>query len=1113
MTRPQDELAKLTPDERRALLTRMLQQRDAAPADLMPCSYGQRSLWFMHQLAPESSVYNVTFAWRIRAALDAGAMRRAFQALVDRHETLRTTYESRDGEPCQRLHARMPVDFQACEVGVLGDEALHELLVHDARQPFNLVKGPILRARLFTLDPEDHVLLVCLHHIACDLWSVEIMLDELRACYRHETDPGAPWTPLPPPVARYADFVSWQRAMLGGVEGEAHWKYWKERLCGDLPRLEMPADRPRPPKQSFAGEGHLFTVPAPLRDRLRRLAVAEGTTLFTVFLAAFQALLSRYSGQPEVLIGSVSAGRSRREFERILGYFVNPVVFRGEMADDPSFRSLLQRTRTSVLAALDRQDFPFPLLVERLRVDRDPSRSPLCDAYFIWDKTRADAQRMEALPGSDDARVQMDWHGLSLESFPLAQIGTPSDLAMLIWELGDSISVNIGYSTDLFDRATIEGLGRHFMALLHAAVADPDRVISRMPLVLPAERDALLCAGLPMARFPRTAATLHGGFEAQARRRPEAVAITCEGRHVTYQELDALASGLAARLRAAGVIPGGMVGLYVERSVDAIVAILGILKAGGVYVPIDRSYPPERIEFMLQDADVSALVTQRALEHALSTGAVPRILVDEPGPGGDDVSLVETGTGEDVAYVIYTSGSTGRPKGVMVTHHNVLRLFEATAPWYAFDERDVWSLFHSLAFDFSVWELWGALLHGGRLVIVPHDVTRAPDEFLDLLLSEAVTVLNQTPSAFRQLMAADQTRGVVVPLSLRLVIFGGEMLDVPGLKPWFARRGDTQPRLVNMYGITETTVHVTYRPISVADLDGPVRSPIGRPIPDLRLLVLDADGEPVPPGVPGELYVGGAGVARGYLNRPELTRERFLPDRAAGDPSARLYRTGDLVRLRASGELEYLGRLDQQVKIRGFRVELGEIEAAIMRHPGVAQCAVILRTDLPGESRIVAYVVARHGVPPTASDLHQFVRNALPDYMTPSAFIMLDALPLTQHHKLDMRALPAPVGVETTSSRPFLAPRTAVEHEIADHWVRLLGVGRVGADDDFFELGGHSILATSLAGWVRERFQIEFPLYAVFEEPTVGGIARRIDAIHLAKQASGAAPEREELEF
>jgi amino acid adenylation domain-containing protein len=1076
---------------------RLLAERTSAQTNEAPCSYSQRSLWFMYQLAPESPVYNVPSAWRIRSIVDADAMHRAIRQLVQRHEALRTTYENRDGAPWQRVHRELPDGFEARDVGAINESELSALLQADAARPFDLINGPIFRATLYTRTETDHVMLVAVHHIASDMWTIEQILSELRVLYLREANPGASTGELPPIRATYRDFSAWQRDMLAGPDGEEHWNYWRSKLGGPLPRLELPLDRPRPRVQSFVGGGFQIAIPSELAEEARRRARAENATLYPLFLATFQALLARYSGQDDILVGSVTTGRSRSEFETVLGYFVNPIIFRTNLSDDPTFRDLLQRTRVDTLAALDHQDYPFALLVERLNVERDPSRPPLSDVYFVWDRSR-ETEEQSLAAGTDDttARLTLDWGGVSLESVHLSQVGTPSDLTLVVFDFHNTLTLNIGYSVDLFDRPTIERMAQHYMTMLRAVIADPDLPVSRIPMATPSEREALLRWTPAPDLASLDGQSLHRRFEAQARRRPEAVAVSGASGHITYGALDRQATRLAARLRDAGLERGATVGLFVERDGDMAVAILAILKAGGAYLPIDRAYPDDRAAFMLEDSGTKLLVSQRSLASALpGVTGVNRIFVDDdPAVEPPDFRSADLGP-DDVAYVIYTSGSTGKPKGVMVTHRNVMRLLDATDPWFHFSDRDVWSLFHSIAFDFSVWELWGALLYGGRVVIVPYRTTRSPEDLLDLIANEQVTILSQTPSAFRQLIAADAARGATIPLALRFVIFGGEALDVNMLQPWFDRRGDTAPQLVNMYGITETTVHTTYRPISAADLNLRVRSPIGVPIPDLHLHVFDAAGEPVPIGVPGELYVGGAGVARGYLNRPELTETRFIADHTSTEPGARLYRSGDLVRRLMNGDIEYLGRIDHQVKVRGFRIELGEIETALVSHPSVDHCAVVLKRDADGEPRIVAYVVATAGEDIASGEMQAFIRRSLPDYMVPSAFVKLSALPLTSNHKLDVNALPSPDLADSPSTRPFTPPRTPLELEIAAEWQRILGVERVGADDDFFELGGHSILATRVARWMREQYQIDFPVYAVFESPTVGQMADRVQAL------------------
>jgi amino acid adenylation domain-containing protein len=644
-------------------------------------------------------------------------------------------------------------------------------------------------------------------------------------------------------------------------------------------------------------------------------------------------------------------------------------------------------------------------------------------------------------------------------------------------------------------------------------VRDPDARISALPLLSEAEERQAIAGWNRTLSYPR-AGCLHQRFERQAALTPDAVAIVCEERQLTYAQLNRRANDLARRLRSLGVGPDRLIALRTERSMEMIVGILGILKAGCAYLPLDPAYPKERVAFMLRDSHASVLVTQRSAAAGFEDIAGTAVFLDEAAPGVDD-DPPALSTADSPAYVIYTSGSTGEPKGVVVSHYNVTRLFDATAAWYRFDSRDVWTLFHSCAFDFSVWELWGALLHGGRLVIVPYAVSRAPDAFRELLVRERVTVLNQTPSAFRQLLQADAAQPKA-ELALRYVVFGGEALELESLRPWFERYGDARPLLVNMYGITETTVHVTYRPIRARDLNAGQGSVIGSPIPDLQVYILDKHGRPAPIGVPGEICVGGAGVARGYLNRPELTAQRFIPDRFGPDPQARLYRSGDLARRLANGDIQYLGRIDQQLKIRGFRIEPGEVEAAIGRHRAVREVAVVAREDIPGDKRLVAYVVADAGAVDLAAELRAFARETLPQYMVPAHFVRLASLPLTGNGKLDRGALPPPSSSEMAPCAGALAPRTTSEEIAMRAFCESLARQDFGVLDNFFDLGGDSLMAARLMHRLRTLSGLELRMRDLFERPTVAALAEAIDSLSWldkARAPAAGAEGRQEVSF
>ncbi|HEX8695423.1 MAG TPA: non-ribosomal peptide synthase/polyketide synthase, partial [Longimicrobium sp.] len=917
----------------------------------LPLSFAQQRLWFIDRLEPGSAAYNLPVALRLRGDLDPAGLRWALEEVMRRHEVLRTTFGTgADGEPVQVVHAPAPVTLPVVDLTGL-DEAerearLQRLASEDAARPFDLARGPVLRCTLLRLGAADSAVLFNLHHIASDGWSMGILQREVTALYEAWTrgeDADLPGLPV-----QYADYAVWQRRWLEGEVLEHQVAYWRERLAGAPAVLELPTDRPRPAVSSGRGASHGFTLSPELSRALRELSRREGATLYMTLLAAWQALLGRYGAGEDVVVGTPVAGRTRLETEGLIGFFVNTLVIRTRLEGDPTFREALARVRDGVLEAQAHQDVPFERLVDELGVERSLAHTPVFQVMFSLEQ--AARQRDEGLRLGE---VEID---------PLASdSGTAKfDLTLGMSEEGERLAGSLGYRADLFDAATAGRLARHLARLLEQAAADPDARLSELELLDEDERRRALEAwGAAPAEFPAQA--VHRRFEAQAARTPDAPAVTCGERTLTYRELDERSNRLAHRLRGLGVAPDVRVGLCLERSPELVAAVLGVLKAGGAYVPLDPAYPADRLAFVLEDAGIGVLLTHSALRGRLPEFGGTTLCLDEAWPELERESAASPGAAvlpAHLAYVIYTSGSTGRPKGVLVTHANVARLFEATDAWFGFGESDVWTLFHSYAFDFSVWEIWGALLYGGRLVVVPFEVSRSPEEFRALLARERVTVLSQTPSAFRQLIEADRAAGDAAgPLALEWVVFGGEALSLEALRPWIARHGDERPRLVNMYGITETTVHVTWRRITREDVERGEASVIGAPIPDLSLYVLDGRMRPVPPGVAGELYVGGAGLARGYLGRPGLAAERFVPDPFGAAPGGRLYRTGDRARLRTDGELEYLGRADEQVKVRGFRIEPGEIERVLLEHPAVREAVVVAREDAPGDRRLAAYLV------------------------------------------------------------------------------------------------------------------------------------------------------------
>ena len=918
----------------------------------IPLSWAQERLWFLHHLEGESGAYTIPFAVRLEGNLNVKALSGAIEAIVRRHEVLRTRFEIKDDKPVQVIDPNIAITLPVVDLQNVADpwKQVEQLAIQEAYKPFALARDPMLRVKMWQVAQQEYVLLLVIHHIAADGWSIGVLIRELSAHYRAISTASS--VELPELSVQYADFTVWQRQWLTNQVLERQLSYWKQELAGAPPLLELPTDRPRPAIQTFRGGIEGFQIEASLTSALKQISQESKSTLFMTLLAAFVVLMSRYSGQKDLVIGSPIANRNRKEIEELIGFFVNILPLRFDLSRELTFADLLAQVRQVTQNAYDHQDLPFEILVEQLQPERKLNRNPLVQVVFV----------LQNAPSSG-----WDLPGLRVEKMPWGLDAARFDIELNFWETQSGLEGYCCYSSDLFDGATIARMMQHFQNLLEAIclqhtgaiAANPQQPVSLLPLLTQQENHQLLMEwNNTQVNYPQDKC-IHQLFEEQVNRTPNAVAIVYGNQQLTYQQLNTRANQLAHYLRSLGVGADVLVGLCVERSLSMVVGLLGILKAGGAYVPLDPEYPQDRLSFMLEDAQVSLLLTQQQLVESLPQHQAHIVCLDtdwEKIAIECELNLENTSTPDNLAYVIYTSGSTGKPKGVLVNHSNVARLFAATDFWYNFNQDDVWTLFHSYAFDFSVWEIWGALLYGGRLVVVPYLVTRDPESFYELLCQEKVTVLNQTPSAFRQLIQAEQSIATAGDLKLRLVIFGGEALEIKSLQPWFERHGDSLPQLVNMYGITETTVHVTYRPLSKADLNH-TASLIGRPIPDLQVYVLDEHKQLVPIGVPGEMYVGGEGVTRGYLNRPELTDERFISHPFSNHDKARLYKTGDKARYLPNGELEYLGRIDNQVKIRGFRIELGEIEVVLSHHPLVQESVVVIREDTPGDKRLVAYLV------------------------------------------------------------------------------------------------------------------------------------------------------------
>ncbi|RQH89822.1 non-ribosomal peptide synthetase, partial [Pseudomonas aeruginosa] len=1010
-------------------------------------SFAQERQWFLWQLEPESAAYHIPSALRLRGRLDVDALQRSFDSLVARHETLRTRFRLEGGRSYQQVQPAVSVSIEREQ---FGEEGLIERIQAIVVQPFDLERGPLLRVNLLQLAEDDHVLVLVQHHIVSDGWSMQVMVEELvqlYAGYSQGLDVVLPALPI-----QYADYALWQRSWMEAGEKERQLAYWTGLLGGEQPVLELPFDRPRPARQSHRGAQLGFELSRELVEAVRALAQREGASSFMLLLASFQALLYRYSGQADIRVGVPIANRNRVETERLIGFFVNTQVLKADLDGRMGFDELLAQARQRALEAQAHQDLPFEQLVEALQPERNASHNPLFQVLF---NHQSEIRSVTPEVQLEDLRLEgLAWDGQTAQF----------DLTLDIQEDENGIWASFDYATDLFDASTVERLAGHWRNLLRGIVANPRQRLGELPLLDAPERRQTLSEWNPAQRECAVQGTLQQRFEEQVRQWPQAVALILDEQRLSYGELNARANRLAHCLIARGVGADVPVGLALERSLDMLVGLLAILKAGGAYLPLDPAAPEERLAHILDDSGVRLLLTQGHLLERLPRQAGVEVLAIDGLvlDGYAESDPLPTLSADNLAYVIYTSGSTGKPKGTLLTHRNALRLFSATEAWFGFDERDVWTLFHSYAFDFSVWEIFGALLYGGRLVIVPQWVSRSPEDFYRLLCREGVTVLNQTPSAFKQLMAVACSADMATQQpALRYVIFGGEALDLQSLRPWFQRFGDRQPQLVNMYGITETTVHVTYRPVSEADLEGGLVSPIGGTIPDLSWYILDRDLNPVPRGAVGELYIGRAGLARGYLRRPGLSATRFVPNPFPGGAGERLYRTGDLARFQADGNIEYIGRIDHQVKVRGFRIELGEIEAALAGLAGVRD-AVVLAHDGVGGTQLAGYVVAdsAEDAERLRESLRESLKRQLPDYMVPAHLMLLERMPLTVNGKLDRQALPQPDA--SLSQQAYRAPGSELEQRIAAIWAEILGVERVGLDDNFFELGGHSLLLLML---------------------------------------------------
>ena len=1123
----------------------------------LPLSFAQQRFWFLERMAPGSPLYTIATPLLLRGTLDLAALSDSLEALVARHEILRTCFPLLDDQPVQRIESSASIALEQLDLSALDPAsraaAVPAHLASLAARPFDLAQSPPARWSLLRLTADQHILLLCVHHIIMDGWSFGVLLRELATLYNAAVSGQAAVLPALP--IQYADYAAWQREWLQGAVLEQHENYWKQQLQAPLPLLNLPTDHPRPAVQSFRGAQYRLVVTKQVTDGLASLSRQSEVTLFMTLLAAFNVLLSRLSGQSDIVLGTPVAGRTRQESEPLLGCFVNTLVLRTDLSGQPSFRELLGRVRTVCLEAFAHQELPFEQLVELLQPQRDTSRSPLFQVLFSLQPPPANFPPL---------------HGLELGSLEIDLPTARLDLVLGLLETEQGLEGVIEYSTDLFDSTTIERMAGHFQTLLAAIVAEPGQPITQLPLLPPAERAQLLAFGVAPHSANGEQRCVHQLFEAQVERTPDAIAAILDERltdgarpengcqQLTYRELERRADQLANYLRSIDVGPAVHVGIYLDRSLELIVGLLGVLKAGGAYVPLDPSYPEERLAFMLADADVAVLLTSERLAPGLAGHVAHAIRLDS------DWAVIARAPAQkapaqpqlrDPAYLIYTSGSTGRPKGVQVEHGQLLHTLIASQVEFGFQVGDRMPLLASAAFDIALFELFNPLLAGGTVVVL------SADHILDMPQLVATladcTAVHAVPSLMKQIVekitAGTQSRPAYD--HLRAIFVGGD--TVPPALLTELQAVFRHATVWVLYGPTEAAIIVTRYQVP---RDRPHRHyVIGAPLPGTQVYLTDQYAQLVPLGVPGEIVLGGEGITRGYLNRPGLTAERFVPNpfvqerleigdwrfEGAQSPisnlqspiSDRLYRTGDLARFRPDGTLEFLGRIDQQVKVRGFRIELGEIEATLQRHSGVREAVAVARPDSTGEQQIVAYVVPsdqqvelspsigeyfayddliyprdyqatpfyqalfKHDRTPLRPDqgdagfavmLHTYLAQTLPAAMVPAAFVLLDALPLNPNGKINRRALPAPDAARPASERPFVGPRDSFEASIAAIWADILGVERVSVHDNFFMIGGHSLSAIQVVSRLRDCFGLEVPVRTLFELPTIAELGARL---------------------
>lgn len=1079
---------------KRALLERQLRDKarrneltipPRAERASAPLAFNQESLWFLEQLNPHTSTYNLYDAMRLRGALSVAAVQQTLDTIVARHEALRTTFAEQEGEARQVIHEAHSVALTHLDLTTHGT-LLQRMLLQEAERPFELTRGPLVRFVLVTLGVEEHILLVVLHHILSDGWSVGVFWQEFAQLYEGFVQ-GRPSALAPLPI-QFGDYAEWQRTQKAR-EIDSQLAYWKTQLAGAPALLELPTDRPRPAVQSFRGAQATVMLPDTLRQSLQDLSRQEGVTLFMTLLAAFKALLTRYTGQEDIVLGAPLAGRAEQETENLIGFFVNTLALRTDASGNPTFRELLRRTKATVLGAFSHQEVPFEHLVAELRPARSLSYNPIFQTAF-------------ALQNESTSELKIP--GLTLSPVKIGSVTAKFDLFLSLCEVPDGLRATIEYSTDLFDAATIQRLFTHYENLLRGIVAEPTARLSDLPLLSQAEWQQILVDWNNTAtEYPRDLC-IHQLFEAQAARTPDAVAVVAGEIHLTYRELNRRANQVAHYLRTRGVQPDSLVGLFTDRSLLMVIGVLGILKAGAAYLPLDTSYPSARLQFMLADAQAAIVLTQQKLLPKLPATAANAICLDTDWSSfalQAETNPTNVTTAEHLAYAIYTSGSTGQPKGTAVVHRAVNRLV-CNTNYVQLDATDAIAQVSNVSFDAATFELWGALLNGARLVLINKNIALSPHEFAAQLREYGVTTMFLTTALFNLLSRETPTAF----RSLKTLLFGGEACDPVSICA--VLQNGAPARLLHVYGPTENTTFSSWQLIEQVPAEA-TTVPIGHPIANSTMYILDRHLNPVPVGVPGELYVGGDGLAREYWQRPELTAEKFIEgkkgrkgEREIGEECLpysptpplpfsppRLYKTGDIARYLPNGAIEFLGRRDHQIKLRGFRIELGEIEAALLAHPALQECVVLATKE--ADKRLLAYYTLASTTAPTVAELRDFLRQRLPDYMLPAVFCPLEEMPLTPNGKVDRQRLPQPETV-ASSQREFVQAKDDLELQLTRLWEQTLNLKPIGVRDNFFELGGHSLLAVRLFSALETMFGHRLPLATLFQHPTIEQLAEVI---------------------